>query len=395
MFRVMNQIFLEDMQGYTIEDIPLGNWLVRFDDVKGIFYLDKANDFSIPSKIYGNSTELATRYIHSYTSWNGNLGVLLSGMKGTGKSLLAKQICSMAELPVIMIQHAYGGSAFLSFLSKISQPIIIFLDEFEKVYRDDEQQNMLLSILDGTFNSKFLFLLTINEVDRMNNYMMNRPSRIHYHQKYKGMSDDMVKEISLDLLDVKAKVDDILTVCTYIGDISMDILISLINEVNLYKDESPMEVLEYMNLEPSSTRFKVKIIRDDKVMVDSHYTYNNPLMGTNIYLDWYGENIETLDNDLEDSDGSRKDSDGSRKDSDDSREDSVVDCLKKETTEVHNPNIKVWNELRFDSKDATIKINNGVIRVEYKAEYDDNSYVAWVLIYTRSELSSINYFGAM
>lgn len=381
MFRVMNQIFLEDMQGHTIEEIPLGNWLVRFDDNKGIFYLDKTNDFSLPSKIYGNSTELATRYLHSYTSWNGNLGVLLSGMKGTGKSLLAKQICSMAELPVIMIQHAYGGSAFLSFLSKISQPVIIFLDEFEKVYQDNEQQNMLLSILDGTFNSKFLFLLTINEVNRMNNYMMNRPSRIHYHQQYKGMSDDMVKEISLDLLDDKEKVDGILTVCTYIGEISMDILISLINEVNLYKDESPMEVLAYMNLEPSSTRLKVKIIRDDKILTENHYTYDNPLMGNRVYLDWYGENIETIDNDSEDSD--------------DSKEDSTGICVNTEAKEVHNPNVKVWNELRFDSKDATIKIDNGVIRVSYKLEYDDSSYVTWVLIYTRSELSSINYFGAM
>ena len=114
-------------------------------------------------------------------------------MKGTGKSLLAKQICSMAGLPVIMIQHAYGGSGFLSFLSKISQPVIIFLDEFEKVYKENEQQNMLLSILDGTFNSKFLFLLTINEVGRMNHYMMNRPSRIHYHQNYTGMTMEMIR----------------------------------------------------------------------------------------------------------------------------------------------------------------------------------------------------------
>lgn len=378
MFRVMNQIFLEDMQGHTIEDIPLGNWLVRYDDLKGIFYLDKTNDFSLPPKIYGNSTQLATRYLNSYTSWNGNLGVLLSGMKGTGKSLLAKQICSIAELPVIMIQHAYGGSGFLSFLSKISQPVIIFLDEFEKVYQDNEQQNMLLSILDGTFNSKFLFLLTINEVNRMNNYMMNRPSRIHYHQKYKGMSDDMVKEIALDLLDVKEKADDILTVCTYIGEISMDILISLINEVNLYRDESPMEVLEYMNLEPSSIRLKVKIIRDGKILTDNHYTYDNPLMGNRVYLEWYGENIETIDNDSEDSD--------------DGEEDSTKIC---EINEVHNPNVKVWNEVRFDTKDTTIKIDNGVIRVDYKSEYDDGSHVAWVLIYTRSELSSINYFGAM
>lgn len=376
MFRVMNQIFLEDMQGHTIEEIPLGNWLVRFDDNKGIFYLDKTNDFSLPSKIYGNSTKLATRYLNSYTSWDGNLGVLLSGMKGTGKSLLAKQICGMAELPVIMIQHAYGGSGFISFLSKISQPVIIFLDEFEKVYQDNEQQNMLLSILDGTFNSKFLFLLTINEIGLMNHYMMNRPSRIHYHEEYKGMSDDMIKEISLDLLDDKEKVDGIITVCTYIGEISMDILISLINEINLYKDESPMEVLEYMNLEPSSTRHSVKIIRDGKVMIDNNYTYHNPLVGESIYLDWYGEDIDTIDDVLDDS----VDVDGD-------------DDMKVKKS--HNSNDKVWNEFRFSTENATIKIDNGVIRVDYKDECSDGSFIAWVFIYTRCAESRINYFGAM
>lgn len=376
MFKVMNQIFLEDMQGHTIEEIPLGNWLVRYDDQKGIFYLDKANDFSLPSKIYGNSTKLATRYLNSYTSWDGNLGVLLSGMKGTGKSLLAKQICGMAELPVIMIQHAYGGSGFISFLSKISQPVIIFLDEFEKVYQDNEQQNMLLSILDGTFNSKFLFLLTINEIGLMNHYMMNRPSRIHYHEEYKGMSDDMIKEISLDLLDDKEKVDGIITVCTYIGEISMDILISLINEINLYKDESPMEVLEYMNLEPSSTRHSVKIIRDGKVMIDNNYTYHNPLVGESIYLDWYGEDIDTIDDVLDDS----VDVDGD-------------DDMKVKKS--HNSNDKVWNEFRFSTENATIKIDNGVIRVDYKDECSDGSFIAWVFIYTRCAESRINYFGAM
>lgn len=376
MFKVMNQIFLEDMQGHTIEEIPLGNWLVRYDDVKGIFYLDKANDFSLPSKIYGNSTKLATRYLNSYTSWEGNLGVLLSGMKGTGKSLLAKQMCNMAGLPVIMIQHAYGGSGFISFLSKISQPVIIFLDEFEKVYQDNEQQNMLLSILDGTFNSKFLFLLTINEIGLMNHYMMNRPSRIHYHEEYKGMSDDMIKEISLDLLDDKEKVDGIITVCTYIGEISMDILISLINEINLYKDESPMEVLEYMNLEPSSTRHSVKIIRDGKVMIDNNYTYHNPLVGESIYLDWYGEDIDTIDDVLDDS----VDVDGD-------------DDMKVKKS--HNSNDKVWNEFRFSTENATIKIDNGVIRVDYKDECSDGSFIAWVFIYTRCAESRINYFGAM
>ena len=369
MFQVMNNIFLDDMEGHTIEEIPLGNWLVLYDKMKDQFYLERTNDFKLPEKIYGECTELATRYLNSYNTWDGNLGVLLEGMKGTGKSLLAKEICVRSKKPVIIIQHAYGGSKFLNFLSKIKQNVVIFLDEFEKVYADYEQQNMLLSILDGTFNSKFLFLLTINnEADRMNDYMMNRPSRIHYHQHYEGMSMDMIREICVDLLDDKENVESALAVCTYIGDISMDIIISLIKEINLYPKESPMEVLKYMNLEPSSSGFSVKIIRDGKILKKDCPTNSNPITNNKIYLEWWGENIDTMENDVEDGD------------------------------EAHNPEDKQWNTFDYnfiddEGKDSTkIKIKNGEIRIDYNEEYTDGTHTKWTFIYGRKKTILHRYF---
>jgi hypothetical protein len=357
----MNKLFLEDMTGVTIDKIPVGNWLVKYDDMKGIYYLEKTNSFRLPEKIYGDCPKYSERYLNSYNSWEGNLGVLLSGLKGTGKSLLAKKICIDSNLPVIMIPHPYHGAGFLSFLSKIDQDCIIFLDEFEKIYQREEEQNTLLSILDGTFNSKFLFLLTINEYQRMTQYMLNRPSRIHYFKEYKGMEEDLIQEICEDLLDDKSKIEDTLTVCTYIGEISMDILISLINEINLYPDERPMEVLDYMNLSPSDISYNVKVIRDGKPIRKDVFSYSSPLNSTQINLEWYGESIESMGSDE------------------------------------HDPKYQTWNTISFepdsDDTQCTMKVKNGKITVEYIEEYDDpEDNVQYIFIYEKRKPLKRNYF---
>jgi hypothetical protein len=357
----MGKIFLENMSGRTIESIPKGNWLVKYDDQRGIFFLEETNTFKLPDIIYGDCQKYVDRYLNSYNEWDGNLGVLLSGLKGTGKSLLAKKICIDSDLPVIMIPHPYTGADFLSFLSKISQDCIIFLDEFEKIYQKEEHQNALLSILDGTFNSKFLFLLTINEQYRMTQYMMNRPSRIHYYKAYGGMEDDIILEICKDLLDDPNKIEDTLTVCTYLGEISMDILISLIKEINLYPEQTPMEVVEYMNLSPSNLTYSVDLMRNGILIKKDMYVYSSPLNTNKICLEWFGENIETMDD---------KD---------------------------HDPKAHTWNDITMSVSLCSIKVKNGTIVVEYSDDKEETweehePICRYVAVYKKRKAFKARYF---
>ena len=39
----------------------------------------------------------------------------------------------------------------------------------------------MLSLFDGLDNGKKLFVITCNEVERLNAYLLNRPGRFHYH----------------------------------------------------------------------------------------------------------------------------------------------------------------------------------------------------------------------
>ena len=111
-------------------------------------------------------------------------------------------------IPTLLINSAYTGDAFFQFLYSIQQECIVFFDEFEKVYDDDDQQS-LLTVLDGTFPSKKLFLLTSNSTDMINIHLKNRPGRIHYHINFKGLSGEFIKEYIQDNLDNKLHEKDL------------------------------------------------------------------------------------------------------------------------------------------------------------------------------------------
>src|SRR5690606_34988668 len=99
----------------TLEKLPKKVMLLQFNEKKNEFYLEIQKEFTLPAKIYGNVQELSKRYLNTFKKGNKNLGILLKGIKGSGKSLLAKAICINSNLPVIIISAPFGGDLFHSF----------------------------------------------------------------------------------------------------------------------------------------------------------------------------------------------------------------------------------------------------------------------------------------
>lgn len=227
--------------------IPNGNWLIKFDEFSKEFFLEKQDDFSMPPKLFGDSKALAERYINTFNKGNKNLGIALTGLKGTGKSLLAKQTCKSSNLPVLIINEAFCGTNFNSFLSGIKQEAIIFIDEFEKIYSDTEDQESFLSVLDGVFMGKKLFLFTSNEISRYSNYLINRPGRIHYMKKFQRISDDMLNDILNENLVNKSYLSEVKEIIDIIEEANIDMVFALISECNMYK-ESPKEAIKHLNI---------------------------------------------------------------------------------------------------------------------------------------------------
>ena len=230
--------------------LPAGNYTVKQDQFKQ-FFLETVDPFTVPDRFYGDLVQKTNRIIRTFADRPATTGVLLSGEKGSGKTLLAKNVCySLAKVgvPTILINTPYVGDEFNAFLQTIEQPAVIFFDEFEKVYKK-EIQEYLLTLLDGTFASKKLFLLTCNDQWRIDHHMKNRPGRIYYAMNFNGLAEEFVREYLEENLNYPEHIERTVAITKLFGKFNFDMLQSIVEEMNRY-GEAPADVIELLNAKP-------------------------------------------------------------------------------------------------------------------------------------------------
>ena len=77
-------------------------------------------------------------------------------------------------------------------------------DEFEKTFADKDgisPQEEMLPLFDGLDGGKKLFVVTCNEVNKLNTYLLNRPGRFHYHFMLSNPTPDEIREYLIDKLE--------------------------------------------------------------------------------------------------------------------------------------------------------------------------------------------------
>lgn len=197
------EIYPNDLK--TFDQLPKGTYTVEFNPMAG-FSLLKINDFEQKEpKIYGNHDIKVAKTLNSFDSVNRSLGIILSGDKGVGKSIFAQLLaeqCTDKGLPVIIVKKAYPGIA--DYIESIDQEVLVMFDEFEKMFdsRKDgiEPQENLLGLLDGVSQKKKLFVITVNHLHRVNEFMINRPGRFHYHIRFGYLGSEEITEYLQDKL---------------------------------------------------------------------------------------------------------------------------------------------------------------------------------------------------
>lgn len=251
-------------------------YLFNFDD-KGNCWLEDAESFKFPDKLYDVSDDLRHMIKVAFNTYKTNLGVLLSGNKGQGKSLTAKLICTDLDQPVILITKAIPKEVnFVKFLNNIKQDYTLYVDEFEKLFKSINNndnpyhsQETFLSFMDGVLTNehKVLFLLTANE--SVNEYLINRPSRIKFLVEYSELPEDLFHLIVDDRLINKDFKEDLMDNVSLVN-LNIDLLISIINDINLF-NKPFSEFKDVYNYKFEQYRYEVYTIENGKETFDFFY----------------------------------------------------------------------------------------------------------------------------
>lgn len=210
--KINNQYKISNGSISIIERLEPGIYVSRYDPDEG-FALEEYGSISVEERVYGQHQKKIEKTFNAYDHMDRNLGILLSGDKGIGKTLFLKMLTAEAVrrgMAVIVVDRYYSGID--AFLVKITQECVILFDEYEKRFGEsnntrsindnrfgigmspfDTAHNMmpmyshqteLLELFDGISGGKKMFVLTCNDIGTINNYLIDRPGRIHYHFRF-------------------------------------------------------------------------------------------------------------------------------------------------------------------------------------------------------------------
>jgi hypothetical protein len=301
----MKNIIIKDERNYRVisgnaisilDRLPAAIYEVCFEKGIGFSLIETDNNFSMAKKLYGDVEAITTRVLRTFDITESNLGVLFSGPKGLGKSLTARNICAEAikkDIPVILVTENFDN--ITSFIETINQNVVVFIDEFEKLYPDFRSkerdvisgQDSLLNLFDSTLSGKKLFLLTCNDVSDLSGYLLNRPGRLHYHFKTNRLSIDRINEYCSDNLpsEMSGIIPEICSLGARIPDFSYDMLKAIIFELKEYRSDLP-EVKRILNIEAQARSAFDFTVYFKSGRSEAGHDYINPTWNRE-QIDWY------------------------------------------------------------------------------------------------------------
>ena len=261
----------------TFDQFEPNTYKINFSPMSG-FSIEKTQNLK-PSenKVYGDHYQKIDKVIKTYDLMNRSLGILLSGDKGIGKSLFVQLLATKyieKGYPVFIIDKSYPG--LFNYIDSIQQEVVVIFDEFEKTfdkYDDDvDSQHDILGLLDGTSSQKRLYLATINDLNSISSFLINRPGRFHYHFRFNYPSyDEVIQYLKETTSNVKES--EIINAAIFSQQVKLnfDMLRAIAFELNLGESfEDAVKDLNIIAQNIAEYRIEIEMNDESKFEYRSH-----------------------------------------------------------------------------------------------------------------------------
>lgn len=153
----------------------------------------------------------------------------------------------------------------IEFVQMLEFECIIFLDEAEKVFRNDDPNasQALLKMIDGITNkSRKLYLLTTNSLD-INPNLLGRPGRIRYIHTFNNIHEEAVREYIKNNLMNKKLTDSVIGVVKSLKVSSIDTLRAVVDEANIHGEIEDNSDLNLEFIETNISIISIRLGEDD------------------------------------------------------------------------------------------------------------------------------------
>lgn len=224
--------------------------------------------FDVPKKIYGEYIETVD-HIFSYYKLSGHtMGCLFHGEPGAGKSLTSELLCNMAikhNMPVIYIQgmnnNDSGASSALIELFKNFKNVVVYIDEFGKIFNMQAQMMFLSILTDASSNN--LWVLTENDESMITKFISKRAGRIRYNIEFNKISERAVLEYCADMKVSEKFKENLLEKYDSTDMFTFDMLKALVSEelfnISRYGHSKPIdEICTMLNVKDVLTTYTLK-----------------------------------------------------------------------------------------------------------------------------------------